>query len=594
MSAVAHAALPAAEHPEPHTAATGALPRGGGLTVRVPLRLVVGAQYADAALSVYVKIAALSLRPEGCTAKVGTLAEYLGMSKSAVERALKQLSRPDDVDGLVEVPTRRRTYKDGRGQSAERYVRPLTEDELWVRIPVRAAEALTPRLLRLHALLAYSTARRIPVTVAELGEMLHHHTGQRAGEHLGERQVRRLVDELEETGWLTVHRREGGRGRHAYEPNRHPLRIVTPPVLEDGAGAPVIHDGSGPADHDGSLASKEDLQTDRPENAQLVGGSRRRRGDRCRPAPGTGDLVPATFGPGTSRAPRGTHTPRPTTDTSGTPGPYTGPELRWTQRIHDALAPVRHELDGIRRYVLRQIAAVIGTELDANPASSSGRIADRISRRLQPILREDIRDLGAWLLAVGLPHKGCGLDSCEDSRVWPTGEPCEICADNRRAERAQWARARELQARLDELRARASAGAATLPAKASYRERDRASDDQVRRAIAEHGPAGALHIYGHLRTGPLLREGYQEQLPLTAAAEAPVVVPVIPGRMPEAVRAAVRPAAVRERTAGCPTCHASPGQACTTPRGRHRHTPHQARLDVTHPTAHPAASGEDI
>jgi hypothetical protein len=168
-------------------------------------------------------------------------------------------------------------------------------------------------------------------------------------------------------------------------------------------------------------------------------------------------VVPAV-GEVTVVGPR-THTPRPTTDTSGTPGPYTGPELRWTQRIHDALAPVRHELDGIRRYVLRQIAAVIGTELDANPASSSGRIADRISRRLQPILREDIRDLGAWLLAVGLPHKGCGLDSCEDSRVWPTGEPCEICADNRRAERAQWARARELQARLDELRARASAGA---------------------------------------------------------------------------------------------------------------------------------------
>jgi Mn-dependent DtxR family transcriptional regulator len=593
MPAAAHAATPAAEHPEPHPAAIGALPRGGGQTVKVPLRLVVGAQYADAALSVYVKIAALSLRPEGCTAKVSTLAEYLGMSKSAVERALKQLSRPDDVDGLVEIPTRRRTYKDGRGQSAERYVRSLTADELWVRIPVRAAEALAPRLLRLHALLAYSTARRIPVTAAELGEMLHHHTGQRAGEHLGERQVRRLVDELEETGWLTVHRREGGRGRHAYEPNRHPLRIVTPPVLEDGAGAPVIHDGSGPADHDGSLASKEDLQTDRPENAQLVGGSRRRRGDRSRPAPGTGDLVPATFGPGPSRAPRGTHTPRPTTDTSGTPGPYTGPELRWTQRIHDALAPVRHELDGIRRYVLRQIAAVIGTELDANPASSSGRIADRISRRLQPILREDIRDLGAWLLAVALPHKGCGLDSCEDSRVWPTGEPCEICADNRRAERAQWARARELQARLDELRARASAGAATLPAKASYRERDRASDDQVRRAIAEHGPAGALHIYGHLRTGPLLREGYQEQLPLTAAAEAPALEPVIPGRMPDSVRAAVRPTSVRERTTGCPTCHASPGQACTTPRGRHRHTPHQARLDVTHPTAYPAASGED-
>jgi hypothetical protein len=249
--------------------------------------------------------------------------------------------------------------------------------------------------------------------------------------------------------------------------------------------------------------------------------------------------------------------------------------------------------------VLRQIAAMIGTELDANPASSSGRIADRISRRLQPVMREDIRNLGGWLIAVGLPHRGCGLDSCEDGQVWPTGEPCEICAHARRVQRAQWRQAREWQARLDELRARASAGAAALPAKASYRERDRASDAEIRRAIAEHGPAAALHIYGHLRTGPLLRtEGHQEQLPLPATPqpttpEPPAVEPLIPGRMPEAIRAAVRPAAVLRPTAACPTCHVIPGQPCTTPRGRRRHTPHQARLDVTHPTAYPAASGED-
>jgi hypothetical protein len=602
MPVAAHAALPAAEHPEPHTAATGALPRGGGLTVRVPLRLVVGAQYADAALSVYVKIAALALRPEGCTARVATIAEYLGMSKSGTERALKELTRPDDVDGLIEVPTRRRTYKDGRGQSAERYTRALAAGELWVRIPVRAAEALSPRLLRLYALLAYATARRIPVTAAELGEMLHHHTGQRVGEHLGERQARRLVDELESTGWLAVRRREGERGRHAYETRRHPLTLLgaIPSERPDEevvgeAGAPVIHDGSGPADHDGSLASKEDLQTDRRDETQVVGGSRRRRGDRSTPVENVGDLVPATFGPGASRAPRGDHTPRPDADNSTATGPYTGPELRWTQRIHDALAPVRGDLDGIRPHVLRQIAVLIGTELDANPASSSGRIADRISRRLQPVMREDIRSMGGWLLKVGLPHRGCGLDSCEDGQVWPTGEPCEICAHAHQVQSAQWRRARELQHRLDELRARAAAADGTvLPAKASYRERDRASDEEIRLAIAEHGPIGALHIYGHLRTGPLLRAGgYQEQLPLPSVPEVLAVEPLILGRMPEPVRAAVRPGAVQVQTSACPTCQAGPGQACTTPRGRRRHTPHQARLDVTHPAAYEAASGED-
>ncbi|MDX2701118.1 hypothetical protein PV398_48235, partial [Streptomyces ipomoeae] len=314
MSVAAPAAHPAAPHPQPHRAATGARPRGGGHTVKVPLRLVTGAQYPDGSLSVYVKIAALADRPELCTAKVSTLAQYLGMSKSAVERALRPLTQPDPVDGITEVPSRRRTYGDGRGLSAERSVRPLADGELWVRVPVRAAEALTSRLLRVYALLAYATARRIPVTVAELGEMLYHHTGARTGQHLGERQVRRLVDELETTGWLTVHRREGQRGRHAYETHRHPLRAVQAPVaggiegqVQDGAVAPVIHDGSGPDLGDGSLASEEDLQTDRLCEAELGGGSRRRRGTGSKPATPASDLAGGTFGPGAARAPRGNH-----------------------------------------------------------------------------------------------------------------------------------------------------------------------------------------------------------------------------------------------------------------------------------------------
>src|ERR1041385_2557873 len=199
MSAVARAACPAAPHSQPPSAAEGAHARAGGASIKVPLRLVVGAQYPDAALSTYVKIAALALRPEGCRAKVAVIAEYLGMSKSAVERGLKPLIREDMVDGLVEVPTVRKTASGGTGESAYRVTRPLTDGELWVRIPVPAGEALTPRLLRLYALLAYATARRIPVTVAELGEQLRHHTGKRAGTHLGERQARRLVDKLEAT-----------------------------------------------------------------------------------------------------------------------------------------------------------------------------------------------------------------------------------------------------------------------------------------------------------------------------------------------------------------------------------------------------------
>ncbi|MFB7597219.1 hypothetical protein [Streptomyces sp. NPDC056160] len=538
MSAAAHAADQAAPHPQPQPAAAGARPRGGDTAIRVPLRLVVGAQYPDAALSTYVKVAALALRPEGCTARVATLATYLGMSKSSVERGLRPLRHPDPVDGLVELPTTRRTKRGGTGDSAHRVTRPLAPGEKWVLIPVRAAEALPPRLLRVYAVLAYATALQIPVTAAELGEMLHHHTGKHAGQHLGERQARRLIDQLDATGWLTVRRREGEQGRHAYETRRRPLHSVPAPaaaaapapsaaVLEDQVPGqlplwegetPVINDGSGADDHDGSLASKEDHLTDRREKTQVVGGSRRRRSDRkWVAAPVDNSTLPDTFRPGASRAARGN---RPDSSPSHQPstanlGGYAGPELRWTERIHTALAPVRHELADIRRYVLRRIAREIGHQLDTgiSPERMAARIADRYRRTM----RADIRDFGAWLLAVGIPHRGCEMPDCEEGTQWPTGQPCRTCASRRESERAWWREARALEVRLQQLRAERTArtaaaadappsGVRPLPPKATYRQRTAASDDQIRADIAEHGPETALHIWGHLRTLPLLHD----------------------------------------------------------------------------------------
>ncbi|MEV0475502.1 hypothetical protein [Streptomyces prunicolor] len=529
MSAAALAAHPAAPHTQPHPAASGAQSRAGGHTVKVPLRLVVGAQYADAALSVYVKIAALALRPEGCTAKVAVLAEYLGMSKSAAERGLGQLVRPDIIDGLVEVPTVRRTLRGGRGQSAHRVTRPIVENdgELWVRIPVRAAEALSPRLLRVYALLAYATARRIPVTAAELGEQLHHHTGKRAGEHLGERQARRLVDELEATGWLTVRRREGEQGRHAYETHRHPLHPVpaAPAVGQQPAvdeqlplwelAAPVIHDGSGSDLGDGSLASKEDPQTDRRSETELGGGIRRRRSDREWVATPVDNHVPGTFGPGD----RVLHTDDKTSSSSTAPSraPYTGPGLQVSPRIWRVLAPVHHELPGIRPFVLRRIAREIGRQLD-NPGGSEERLTDRITRRYATT--DEIRDVGRWLLGAALLRHGCGHPDCETGVLWPTGADCETCALNRQVEAARARRnaelaesARRLEAHRQAQRQEAAdaevvdAGPARpLPPKKTCRELEHVSDEEIRAAIAEHGPAAALHIYGRLRALPLLAD----------------------------------------------------------------------------------------
>ncbi|MFI1723885.1 hypothetical protein [Streptomyces sp. NPDC020489] len=599
MSVAALAAHPAAPHAQPQPAAAGVRSRdSGGTTIRVPLRLVVGAQYPDVALSTYVKIAALALRPEGCTAKVAVIAEYLGMSKSGVERGLKPLRAPDPVDGITEIPTIQRTLPGGRGQSAHRVTRPLAEGELWVQIPVRAAEALTPRLLRLYALLTYTTARRIPVTMAELGEQLRHHTGKHAGETLGERQVRRLVDELELTGWLTVHRREGEQGRHAYETHRRPLHTVPAApkaaALEDQApeqlplweqASPVVYDGSGPGDHDGSLASKEDHLTDRPESTPLVGVSRRRRGDRkwgATPADNATDgAVPDTFRPDVSRAPRGNRS-------SSTAQPYAGPELRWTQRIHTALAPIRHLISSeTSRFMLRRVAREIGRQLDdaSRTLMTPERMAARIATRYRDAL--EIRDLGAWLLAVAIVPRGCGQPLCEDGRTWPTGEPCETCAHHQQITREEWRRARLLEEQLAELRARRAA-----PAKADYRHRSQASDAEVLAVAAEHGPAAALHRFGLLRAGELLRTHYPQvpvaSVAVPAAAPAPVIEEAPMGDyMPDGFRAAVgRAEPIGALSVPCPHpgCPAAKGQACTSERGRAR-APHAARAAAaeTHP-----------
>ncbi|MGW4300385.1 hypothetical protein ACWEHT_11470 [Streptomyces sp. NPDC004646] len=575
MSAAALAATPAAPHPEPHTAAPGARPRAvGGLTVRVPLRLVVGAQYPDTALSTYVKVKALSLRPEGCTARVTTLAAYLDVSKSTIERGLRPLSHPDDVDGLVEVFTTRRTASGGTGESAHRVTRPLAPGELWVCIPVRAAEALSPRLLRLYALLAYATARRIPVTAAELGEMLRHHTGKRAGEHLGERQARRLVDQLEDTGWLGVHRREGAQGRHAYETYRHPLHAVPTPVpaaepdepaaqsqetelvgqlvlwgegSEDVFVSPVIHDGSGSDLGDGSLASKEDHWTDRRDETELGGGIRRRRGDRKWAAGPVDNFARDSFG----RDSLVLRTDDETGVSSPAPGraPYTGPALQLSPRIWRVLAPVHHELASIRPYLMRRIAREIGQQLDAGCAEE--RLLDRITRRYATTT--PVRDVGRWLLGAALVRHGCGRAECETGVIWETGQDCELCAANRQQQTARDAARARLEAELtaaeqrmaarrlqsadrtddQEQQQEAARGAGgrlsdrsgpgahggqgvgpelppilapvvPLPPKATYRQRDRASEAEICEAISVHGAAVALHIYGHLRVLPLL------------------------------------------------------------------------------------------
>ncbi|MER7874854.1 hypothetical protein ABTY63_15025 [Streptomyces solisilvae] len=362
--------------------------------------------YSDAAVAVYVKVAALAARPEGCTAKVSVLAEFLSMSKSAVERGLRELAQPHPDDQVAEVRTVRRTLPGGTGTSALRTVRLVeTRTERWVWIPVAAADSLTPRQLRAYAAIAYAVATRHPLALAELGGVLRHHTGRAAGQPVSERQVRRILAELGELGWITVDERAGYRGRHAYTVHSAP---VQPALTAD------TDDGSGADDHDGSLAIEDDLGIGSPDHAAAGGPIRRRRdtpvarGAVENPAAADATVLPPALRTGPALR------------------PYDGPPLQLSPRVWRVLEPVRHLLPDLSPYLVRRIAREIGHQLDhgTEPIRLHARLQHRYASTLP------IQNVGRWLLGAGLPRRGCALPACESGVIWHTGERCQVCAHN--------------------------------------------------------------------------------------------------------------------------------------------------------------------
>ncbi|MDX2520552.1 MULTISPECIES: hypothetical protein [Streptomyces] len=579
-------------------------------TVEIPERVYRGSHYSDAFIKAWVKMAALDVdtNPEHCNAHVTEMARFCGLSLRDFQRALTEGRTPGPDGAAPEFSTRRMTRKSGKGRTAIRQVRPVVDGERYVTVSVAMCDALEPRRLRAALLMAH-TAKYSPgyqPTAAELaGELFHHH-GKSPGKPVSERTARRIVHDLEATGWVSVGHRAGHQGRHTVVVHRHPILAeqlaldLDTPSTEDvaapgpagrvGEGSADNHGGSGPATSGGSLAIKEDhgVPTDEVVAPQGDGGSRRRRVTVSGSATSANDLAGGTFGPGASRAPRGT---RPTPP----PGqaPYGGPELRWTERIHTSLAPVRHLLQhpDVSRFLLRKVAREIGRQLDqaATNLMTPQRMAARIATRYRDA--GPIRDIAAWLLAVGITAKTCGQPLCENGRLWPTGETCETCATNRQTTGEHWRQARALQDRLDEVRAQHTVGGEQLPAKATYRQRARASDADVLAVAATHGPAAALHRFGVLRAGPVLRT-HHDQLPVAVGATPPRPPQPRPcarpmeeapmpdrGYMPDQIRAQLgRTTNTGALAIACPQegCVAQEGQPCTSKAGRRR-APHDAR-----------------
>ncbi|MFJ2174373.1 hypothetical protein ACIOHE_15845 [Streptomyces sp. NPDC087851] len=433
-------------------------------TVWIPESLFRGDHYSDDAIVMYVKVAALDARrtwpgdraeDDPCTASVAQLAAAAGVSKSGAERGLKVLNEPGPGGETPWVGTRRRTHTGGTGRTAERYARLVPADEPALRVPVTAAESLAPRRFRAYLHLLRATALSLPVTGAELAAELRHQSGASAGQPLSETTGRRIMTELDRLGWITLDHRAGYQGRHLVAVNPHPIlaaaapgdeQLVLPLDTPAAGAAAVTTDGSGPADHGGSLASEEDSNSSTDRTSQLGGGVRRRRGDRkWVPGPVENPAVPDTF--------RAGHDGK--RSNTGGPG-YDGPGLTISARIWRVLTPLHHVYRHTTVWEQRQIARRIGRQLSAGcpPERLAYRIGSRYAAAQDPYRGEG--GIGRWILGVALPHGGCGMAMCEDGATWPTRAPCPGCAEialdraaaalrirREEAERAQRRRAEE-------------------------------------------------------------------------------------------------------------------------------------------------------
>ena len=385
-------------------APTGSEPSWHRQKVKIPKRVWGEGRYSAAAVAYYAQITALGLRADGCRASVATLAGYLGDAKRTAERVLRELSAPG-ADGRPELATVRRTGADGDGETAERRTRPAARGEHFAYVPVLAAKTLRRPLFVLYCALTYAVATKTPVTAAELAGLLG----------VTEYSARRMTNELEGAGWITVHRRAGTHGRHLYEVHDRPLHPVP-----GGPEGPHTDGGSGACADGGSLAIKEDAGLTDESTTQVGGAVRRRRGDGKWVGPavdtvGNGCNYPVAV----PEALRGRPAPRP----------YGGPPLTLSPRIWAVLKPVADLLPGVSPYLVRRIAREVGRHLDA------GVLAEDLTDQLRALRAwtptEDLTDPGRWILGAALPVRPgrCGTTSCVSGFQRHTGAPCKACAE---------------------------------------------------------------------------------------------------------------------------------------------------------------------
>jgi hypothetical protein len=381
--------------------------------VKVPRR-VWGGSYSAGAAAYWAQITALAQRADGCRASVATLARYMGDAKRTAERVLAELAAPGP-DGQPELTTVRRTGSDGDGETAERRTRGTSRTEHFAYVPVLAAKTLRRPLFVLYCALTYAVATRTPVTAAELADVLG----------VTEYSARRMTTELEDLGWITVHRRAGAHGRHDYDVHDQPLHLVP-----SGPGRPHTDGGSGACADGGSLAIKEDPGLTDESNSTHAGGAfRRRRGDGKWVGPPVDNSPQASVASVAPAAFRAFSAPSARPQDGRT---YDGPPLTLSPRVWAVLEPVRDLLPSATTFMARKIAREVGRQLDTGIWAED--IRDQLARLRRWTPTEAINDAGAWIYACALPARPgpCG-GICHYGFLPYTGMPCKACAELRSA-----------------------------------------------------------------------------------------------------------------------------------------------------------------
>ncbi|MFD9459172.1 hypothetical protein ACFWBC_39705 [Streptomyces sp. NPDC059985] len=290
---------------------------------------------------------------------------------------------------------------------------------------------------------------------AQLGEVLVHHSGKRAGQPIGAGAASAVVDSLEGLGWLRIHRREGRQGRNVYEVlERAPIETVVESgcaqttSVEQGSGGSGVGDGSGSQAGDGSLATEEDLQTDGlVHEGRLISSAVGEATVVAREAavenPQPNDAPASSCGGLALRADE--HFPSLQLDADQRDA-YTGPELTFSPRLAWVMEPVAWLVQRVPAFVQRAFARQLGAQLaeGVEPERLRSRLQSRFARTSPALMRS----VEGWLLKVAAVRWGCHDPRCEEGMRWHSGEQCAECLAVRLERRAVRDRQQLLEAGL--------------------------------------------------------------------------------------------------------------------------------------------------